>query len=191
MRTDFNTNSGANFRSSWYDRFFKSLPTKDLSNPVKYNKIGSMLTSPHWNRTALGAAAISTQPFIDYFNPNVDRETAKVSTVRTTSKIIVCTSIGFIVRGLSFKLAEKYMHGTPEEGSVLLTPESILKETNKKIRDAKLKLHKNSFSTITALTVMLLVTNSLLDAPLTTLVSNLALSKLGLDKNKKEEKIYA
>lgn len=189
MRTDFCGYSGVNFNSSWYDKFFKSIPNKDIANPVQFNKVGSMLASPHWNRLALGVAAISSQPFIDYFNPNVDRDTAKVSSIRTASKICVCTSVGFVVRGLCYKLVEKYAHGSEKEGSTLLTPKEILNVSNKKLRDAKLKIHKNGLSTITALAVMLF-TNFLIDAPLTTKVSNKAIEKFASASDAKE-KIYA
>lgn len=154
-----------------YDRFYSSLPNATVKNPVKYNKLGQKLASPHWNRLALGCAAISTQPFIDYYNPNVDRDTAKVSACRTIAKIITCTAVGFTVRGLCYNLTNRYMHGSEKEGSTLLTPQSILKEANSEVRNSKLKLHKNTFSTVFALAVMLF-TNVLLDAPLTTKFAN-------------------
>ena len=68
MRTDLSVNNGINFQSSWYDKFFKSIPQKDVNNVAQFNKVGSMLASPHYNRLALGVAAITSQPFMDYFN---------------------------------------------------------------------------------------------------------------------------
>lgn len=183
MRTDLSINSGVNFGSSWYDKFFKSIPNKNVTNPAKFNKVGQALASPHWNRLAIGGAAISSQPWFDLYNPKVDKDTAKASSLRTTAKIIVCTSVGFTVRGLCYKLTEKFAHGSAKEGSTLLTPKSILAETNKKLRDSKLKLHKNAFSTVTALFVMLF-TNFLLDAPGTTKLSNKFLKMAGLDNKK-------
>ena len=189
MRTDLSVNNGINFQSSWYDKFFKSIPQKDVNNVAQFNKVGSMLASPHYNRLALGVAAISSQPFMDYFNPKVDRDTATASAIRTTSKIAVCTTVGFAVRGACYNLVDKYVHGSEKEGSTLLTPNSILQEKSKELRNAKLKLHKNAMSTVTALGVMLF-TNFLLDAPLTTKVSNFWLKKTGL-ANSSEEGIYA
>lgn len=180
MRIDFNTNQNVNFSSSWYDKFFEKIPNKEIKNIAKYNKTGAMLASPHWNRAAIGLAAIASQPWMDYFNPKVDRETAKASSLRTVAKILVCTSVGFTVRGLSYKLVEKFAHGTPQEGSTILTPKSILQETNKKLRDSKLKIHKNAFSTVTALSIMLF-TNFLLDAPLTSKLSNKFLKMANLE----------
>lgn len=172
MRTDLSVNYNTVFRSSLYDRFFKALPNKDIKNAAKFNKAGQMLASPHWNRLALGCAALCSQPFFDYYNPNVDRDTAETSTLRTLAKIPVCTGVGFIVRGITYKIVEKYAHGSEKEGSTLLTPKAILQETNKELRNSKLKLHKNTFSTVAALCVMTLCTNMLVDAPLTTKAAN-------------------
>lgn len=181
MKSDVYSNFNVNFQSSWYDKFFKRIPNKSIEKSEQFNKLGAKLASPHWNRATLGLAAISTQPAWDYFNPKVDKDTAKASAIRTTSKIAVCSTVGFTIRGLCYKLTEKFAHATPSEGSTLLTPKSILNESNIKIRNNKLKLHKNAFSTVTALTVMLF-TNFLVDAPLTTYVSNKVLKLANLDK---------
>ena len=180
MRTDLSINSGVSFNSSWYDKFFTAIPNGNISNPAKFNKAGQMLASPHWNRLALGLAAISTQPWIDLYNPKVDKDTAKAASLRTTAKIIVCTSVGFVVRGACYKLTEKFAHGTAQEGSTLLTPKAILNEVNQEVRNSKLKIHKNAFSTLTALFVMLF-TNFLLDAPGTTKLANKFLKMANLE----------
>lgn len=163
--------SDVNFRSSFYKRFFESLPNKDIKQSANFNKMGQRLASPHWNRLALGVAAITTQPLMDYHNPKVDKDTARTSALRTLAKIIVCTSVGFVVRGSCYKLTEKYMHASPKEGATALTPNVILQEKNPLIKKNMLKLHRNTFSTVFALGVMLF-TNVLLDAPLTTKLSN-------------------
>lgn len=181
MRIDSITNQNVNFNSSWYDKFFEKIPNKEIKDIKKFNKLGTTLASPHWNRVAIGVAAIASQPWMDYFNPKVDRDTAKASALRTTAKILVCTSVGFSVRGLSYKLVEKFAHASAEEGSTLLTPKSILQETNKGLRNSKMKIHKNAFSTVTALSIMLF-TNFLLDAPLTSKLSNKFLRMANLDK---------
>ena len=183
LRTD-SINSGTNFEASFYDRFFRSLPNKELKNIKQLNSIGQALASPHWNRAALGVAALATQPALDLFNPKVDRETAKVSSIRTIAKICVCTTVGFIIRGLSYKLADKFIHGSETEGSTLFTPSEILREANKELRASKLKLHKNTISTLIALAVMTF-TNFLIDAPATTFVANRLIEK---HYNKKEKK---
>lgn len=186
INTNVATSYDINFRKSWYDKFFKHIPNKDIKNAKELNDFGKKIASPHWNRLALGAAGISTYPFWDYYNKNVDKETAKVSAIRTSAKIITCTTTGFIIRGLCYKLTEKYAHGTPEEGSILLTPKSILNEANKEVRNNKVKIHKNTFSTLTALAVMLF-TNFLIDAPLTTIVTNKCLSLANLQNKDRGE----
>ncbi len=174
--TQLSVNNNISFRSSFYSRFFKSVPEKEIKNSAKYTKLGHMLASPHWNRVALGVGAITTQPALDYFNPRVDKDTATSSALRTIAKICVCTSVGFIVRGSAYKLVEKYAHGLPSEGSTVLTPEAILKISDKVLRDNSLKLHKNALSTALALGVMFF-TNVLVDAPLTTIAANKLISK--------------
>lgn len=175
-----------NFMSSWYDKFFKSMPNKDIHNTAQFNKLGKSLASPHYNRLALGAGAIVTQPAIDRFNPRVDDNTAKVSSYRTIAKIIACTSVGFCVRGGCYKLTNKYAHGSKSEGSTVLTPKAILNEVNPKRRNNMLKIHKNAFSTIFALAVMVF-TNFFLDAPLTTMLSNALIKRdKSLNPNKEE-----
>lgn len=166
-----NAANNVGFTSSFYERFFKSLPNKDILDPAKYNRMGKALASPHYNRLALGLGAICTQPAIDRFNPRVDENTAKASSYRTIGKILACTTVGFCVRGGCYKLTEKFAHASQEEGSTVLTPKAILRETNPELRKNMLKLHKNAFSTFFALGVMVF-TNFLLDAPLTTLISN-------------------
>ena len=169
---DVKPSTSVNFQSSFYDKFFRKIPNKNIKNPAAFNKLGQKLASPHWNRLAIGVAAISTQPAIDYYNPRVDKDTAKASMYRTIGKIIACTGVGFAVRSICYKITEKYANATEKEGSTLLTPKEILKEKNMDLRRAKLKIHKNAFSTVFALTVMVLFTNIFLDAPLTTKLSN-------------------
>ena len=108
MKSDVYSNFNVNFQSSWYDKFFKRIPNKSIEKSEQFNKLGAKLASPHWNRATLGLAAISTQPAWDYFNPKVDKDTAKASAIRTTSKIAVCSTVGFTIRGLCYKLTEKF-----------------------------------------------------------------------------------
>ena len=149
---------------------------------MSYTKLGHAIASPHWNRLALGGAAITTQPAFDYFNPRVDKDTAASSALRTGSKVVVCTGVGFTVRGLMYKLVEHYAHASSAEGSTILTPTEILKMADKVKREGALKVHKNFVSTVIALFVMLF-TNFFLDAPLTTKSANY-LIKVDLTKIK-------
>ena len=173
-----------NFEGSFFDNFFKKLPNRNIENQKAFNKLGHALASPHWNRLAIGFAAC-TQPVIDYFNPKVDKDTAKVSMYRSGSKVIACTGVGFVVRGASYKLIEKYAHAYESEGSTLLTPKVILAEKNPELRRNMLKIHKNAYSTVFALFVMIF-TNVLLDAPLTTMLANKFIAS---DKHLNKKKI--
>ncbi len=184
---NINSSPNISFQKSVYDNFFKRLPNKDIKNQAALNKAGHTLASPHWNRLAIGGAAILTQPFIDGHNPRVDKDTARASMLRTTGKIIACTSVGFVVRGACYKLTNKFMHATKAEGSTLLTPKAILNELDPKVRENMLKLHKNAFSTVSALGVMLF-TNPLADAPLTTILSN---KFLAIDSKRQHKEAHA
>ena len=191
MRTDLSVQNNIGFRASFYDNFFKKLPNADIKNSTSYNKIGHKLASPHWNRLALGGVAIATQPAFDYFNPRVDRDTAAAATLRTIAKICVCTAVGFIVRGSAYKLVEKYAHTSSKYGSTLLTPKAILNEKDTIKQKNMLKIHKNAFSTVFALGMMLF-TNIFLDAPLTTMVANQLIKKYHpYAKEKNQRRNYA
>ena len=177
--------NSVSFEGSVYKKFFKKLPNKDIVNSDAYNAVGQALASPHINRLAVGIAALSTQPWIDLYNPKVDKDTAKASMYRTLAKVIACTGVGFIVRGASYKLVEKYANASEKLGSTLLTPQAILKETSPELRESMLKLHRNALSTVLALSVMVF-TNVLLDAPLTTMLANKFIaSDKSLSNNKK------
>ena len=141
------------FGASFYDRFFKSLPNKDIVNPENFNKLGHFLASPQGNRLVLGVAAISSQPAWDYFNPQVDKDTAKISAIRTGCEITVCTSVGFTIRSLAYHLVKRHTKASSEKGSILLTPKEILNEKDILKRNSKLKIHRNALSTVLALTV--------------------------------------
>ncbi|MBQ7125764.1 hypothetical protein IJO12_01615 [bacterium] len=182
---DLSVDNSVNFTSSFYDKFFKSLPNKDIGSGAKLNKLGHALASPHWNRAALGVAAIATQPAFDYFNPRVDKDTAEASALRTASKIVVCTTVGFTIRGLSHKIIKKLTNLSPKEGSTLLTPKSILNIKNSFEQKNKLALHRNTLATLTALIVMMF-TNFLIDAPLTTFVANKTIDHHNKKKLNKE-----
>lgn len=187
MKTDLSVQNNVAFTSSFYNGFFKKLPNTDVKNSVNYNKLGHALASPHWNRLVLGAAAITTQPAIDYFNPRVDKDTASTSALRTLAKIIVCTSVGFAVRGGCSYLVNKYITADAKGKMKSLIPAEILKETNSIKKENMLKLHKNTMSTLSALSVMVF-TNFLLDAPGATWLANKFIGTYKSSQNKKEVK---
>ena len=184
--TGVSSDYNPNFGKGWYDNFFKKIPKGEIKDAAKFNKIGSALASPHWNRLALGVAAITTQPAIDFFNPKVDRDTAKAASIRTVSKILVCTAVGFAVRGSCYKLTNKLIGDVSKIETKKFIPMEIREETNKELQEQKLKLFKNTKSTLLALAVMVF-TNFYIDAPGTTKLANYWLAKANLNHQKKKE----
>ena len=82
------------------------LVTNDkIINAVNWS--GKKLNSVE-QRIILGATALATQPFFDYYNKNVDEDTRKVSTARTIAKIIAGTAVGIAVRLLFIKGFRKF-----------------------------------------------------------------------------------
>jgi hypothetical protein len=77
-------------------------------NVTSVVKINDEFNTWH-QRLALGIASISTQPFYDYFNKNVDQDTREYSAMRTVAKIIVGTTEGCLVRALAIKYGGRYV----------------------------------------------------------------------------------
>ena len=141
---------------------YSNLPNISLNAKTfeKVNKIGQFISNPVGNRLVLAGTGILLQPTIDYYNKKVDRKTREVSAIRTASKIIAGTGVGLVVRGACLKLSKN-----PK-----FIPDFIKGNAN------KIKNFQIAFSTIMAIGVMTL-TNFLLDAPLTTKLSNTWLAK--------------
>ena len=83
-------------------RIFGMFPNVTVNNEELFTKIGSVISRPDVGRAIMGITAIGTQPFIDYYNSKVDRDTAKVSTSRTIGKIIAGTGVGCAVRAMCY-----------------------------------------------------------------------------------------
>ena len=123
-------------------------------------KIGQFISNPVGNRLVLAGTGILLQPTIDYYNKKVDRKTREVSAIRTASKIIAGTAVGLLVRGGCMALTKKMKY----------IPDFIKGNKN------KIENYRIAVSTIAAMAVMTF-TNFLLDAPLTTKLSNKWLEK--------------
>ena len=134
-------------------------------------KCATKIAGPE-NRLIMGVSALASQPFIDYYNKNVDEKTRKYSVCKTISKIVVGTTVGVIVRSLSIKYSAKLLKSVDISNilpNVLKNPESR-------------KILQYTIGDILGICVCLF-TNFLIDAPLTRLGTNF-LSK----KYIKEEK---
>jgi len=137
-------------------------------------KIGQFISNPVGNRIVLAGTGILLQPTIDYYNKKVDRKTREVSAIRTASKIIAGTGVGLAVRGGCMALT-KNMKYIPE----------IIKNNPDKINN-----YRTAVSTIAAMAIMT-ITNFLLDAPLTTKLSNKWLEKREQKEQKEQQEVKA
>lgn len=159
-------------------RLFKLIPNITINGEAFANNIGTILSRPDVNRAIMGATAIMTQPFIDYYNPDVDRDTAKVSTFRTIGKIIAGTTVGCAVRSLCYygtHALTSMAKNAPAWRQTLLPPKSIMEYLANKNPDW-LKNHRSVLATIIGLGAMLF-TNVLLDVPFTNLISEKLLKR--------------
>lgn len=145
--------------------------------------IGEKVSSPE-NRLILGVTALMSQPFIDLNNKKVDEDTRKVSAARTVAKIIAGTTTGVLIRSGCIHAIDAFTklptEITPDmkfkKLRTLFTPSAgILKDLNQ---------YKKSLGTILSLGVMV-VTNFLLDAPLTKFLTNKFVDRI----NSKKEQV--
>ncbi len=145
--------------------------------------VGEKVSSPE-NRLILGVTALMSQPFIDLNNKKVDEDTRKVSAARTVAKIIAGTTTGVLIRSGCIHAIDAFTKLPTEITSdmkfkklrTLFTPSAgILKDLNQ---------YKKSLGTILSLGVMV-VTNFLLDAPLTKFLTNKFVDRI----NSKKEQV--
>ncbi len=155
--------------------------TPQSQNSFKALKIGdkafgavkqiNKISSPG-QRAILGATALLIQPVIDYSNDSVDKTTKETAAARSISKAVVCATTGVIIRELCIKLSE------------------TLTKPNKPFYIEALKDgNKNAYAKVlgTAIaTVIMIVTNFLIDAPVTNICQNL-ITKYGFGHPQKEE----
>ena len=136
----------------------------------------------------MGATAIVTQPLIDINNKKVDEETRRISRNRTIAKILVGTGVGICIRGSCYELVQKM---TNLEGkskfSKRLLPNAYIKEFIEKPKF--LKNYRSALSTALAILVMS-VTNFVIDAPLTAILTNKLNAKNAPQKTKEKGVIY-
>ena len=156
------------------------------------------------NRLFLGATALAIQPEIDWHNKDVDKKTRQVSVARTISKIAIGTVTGILVRqGCidwmwkytktpdDYKLASRKIFSfinikvnpTHKKWDSLLIPSHL---TPEKFAEATrfVKKHRQALGSIVALGVML-VTNFIIDAPLTKVCTNLIVKNMDESDKKK------
>ena len=157
-----------------------SRTSKDDRKTIRnWDKVNNWVSHPMWNRGIMGATALLSQPAIDYYNHRVDDETRTVSRNRTIAKIIAGTLVGmFVVRGPVHRVVEKMTDITGKKTySKWLLPKDFID---------KLKNDEGALTTYRSVLAMLLAliamcyTNFALDAPLTTVLTNIFNKKSGI-----------
>lgn len=151
------------------------LPTHTAAETAKmlekWDKLDNFISRPAPNRAIMGATALATQPFIDYHNKNVDKDTRRMSFISRCAVIIAGTTVGmFCVRGPVYNAVKSMTNLKGETAfSKALLPKKYIQDMEKNE-----KFYKNYVSTLStniALGIMV-VTNFLLDAPLTVCLTN-------------------
>ena len=160
----------AKLKQKAFDIIPETTSKKLGENSERIQKVTDVISSPVGNRAIMGVTALAMQPPIDFYNKKVDEDTRKVARNRTIAKIIAGTSVGIAVRSFCYKGIG--MLADPQgvkKYSKLLLPKAKIADMIK--HPERLTNYKNALSMIIALVVMMF-TNFLLDAPLTTYFTN-------------------
>ncbi len=159
-----------------------TVSNKKVLDSLKW--IGEKVSSPQ-NRLILGVTALMSQPFIDLSNKKVDEETRKVSAARTVAKIIAGTLTGVAIRYGCIKAIDAFTK-LPHEIKPnmkfknlrrLFIPSDVVLES--------LNQYKKALGTIISIAIMV-VTNFLIDAPLTKFLTNKFVDKIH-EKDKQKQ----
>ena len=197
INNDYNVSmQGNNKNPNWFKRQLRRVgqiildmsPTHtskdDRETIKKWDKTKNWVSHPMWNRGIMGATALLSQPTIDYYNHRVDDETRTVSRNRTIAKIIAGTLVGmFVVRGPVHKVVQKMTDITGKKKySQWLLPKDFIQQLKKDKEE--LSTYRATLAMIIALGAMC-ITNFVLDAPLTIILTNLLNEKSGLNQKNK------
>lgn len=151
------------------------------------NWIGENVNSPE-NRLIMGVTAISSQPFIDLYNKDVDEKTRIASCAKTIAKIAIGTTVGVIVRKSTIGLAKRGCLipdnlKNMKKWSTVFTPKDV-----DYVAEAKwVKGHSKTMGTVLG-TAAGLVTNFVVDMPLTKILTNFLIGKFEAQNEKKDSK---
>lgn len=187
-----NDNGLKNLKDKVVQKIIDAVPEHTSNESAKkldrWNKIDNWVSKPAQNRAIMGVTALMTQPFIDYNNKKVDKETRKMAFFNRLAVILAGTSVGiFIVRGPIHTLTEKMtnLKGKYKLSKTFL-PKKYLSEIEQ--NESFLKNHRVALSTFLAVSACT-ITNFLLDAPLTIYFTNLFQDKFCKKKNKKNTEV--
>ena len=156
----------------------------------------SEFSSPE-QRLILGVTALFTQPFIDLNNKRVNEETRLMAFSRTLAKIIIGTTVGVIVRKECIKHAKNYtemivtdkVDGIGKEACAALKNSFLSPKFVRTYNTIYRDNYVNAIGTFMGIGVSL-ITNFLIDAPLTQIFTNKLYKYLkdkGDEKYKKPE----
>lgn len=123
-------------------------------------------------RLIMGMTAIATQPLIDLKNKKIDEETRWTSVMRTTAKIIVGTTVGVLVRRSAIKFVRANKYFWEKEGLYSFRDKTFWKNIDVSNKDHRaINGYANTMGTVIGTSVGL-ITNFVIDAPLTKLFTN-------------------
>lgn len=167
------------------DKIVEIIPAKEFKGGRGerfINWFGEHVSTPQ-NRVIIGTTALLTQPWIDLNNKEVDEKTRKVSCARTVGKIISGTLTGFAVRAGFIKLVREFSkQGDVGEKLIkkFFTPSNVKEDL-----PYAYKQYQNAMGMLLAI-VGLLVTNFVVDAPLTNLLTNFFTKNIENRESKKQ-----
>lgn len=170
MTISFNT-SNINKNTPSFKGGAPKLTTFSETWNKRITKLGGLSTPA--NRFIIGIVALSTQPVIDLFNPDVDKETQQVSCLRTVAKIVIGTATGVAVR-MSCISAMKCFTRTVEEMNgvkfkkvaTALVPTVVSHDAFSKATRLLTK-HRQDLGSLVAIVAMMVT-----DPPLTVFLTN-------------------
>lgn len=168
------------------DKIVSWFPKKEFNNGPEekfINWVGKHVSTPE-NRIVIGVTALLTQPFIDYFNKDVDKKTQEVSCARTIAKNVAGMTSGYLVREGFIKLIQKCseLGDTGKKIQKLFTPSNAPKANT-----FAYKQYQNAMGMVFAI-VGLCFTNFLFDAPVTNYLTNKITKFMESQDAKKGEK---
>ncbi len=157
-------------------KIIKYIPRKEFSGGSGEKVISffdKKISVPE-NRLIIGMTALLTQPVIDLYNKDVDEKTRKISCARTIAKIISGTAIGVGLRYGCIKLAKNYSKLPKESASKM---QKLFTPSEAKTKDHAYMQYQNTMGALLSV-VGLVFANFLIDAPLTTVLTNSFMKKI-------------
>lgn len=171
-----------------FGAWFKPMEIKDESKLFSNAKWMDDGFSSAMQRFVSGATALLTQPWFDLNNKRVDEDTQKVSCARTIGKIIAGMLTGVTIRWACVELTKKFTKNENTEAHLKEVAEEkgkihklktnfskwdqwLLPKAHRGAEYKEIKKYRGALGTFAALGVMIF-TNFLVDAPVTTYLTN-------------------